>query len=85
MADDKPPRPPAKDRVASTRIPPEVYDAAARKAAERGSTISKILRAFLFLFSQDETPPGWPPEIADQEIRAAKRPRPRKRGKGKGK
>lgn len=83
MADDKPQRPPPKDKVVSTRVPPEVYDAAARKAEARGSTISKILRAFMFLFSQDETPPGWPPEIAEQEIRAAKRRKPRKPRKAK--
>lgn len=66
-------RPPAKDRVASVRVPPDVYEAAEAKAKERGSTVAKIIRSFLTLFAADETPPGWPPDMPDEEVRAAKR------------
>lgn len=68
-------RPPAKDHVVSARVPDDVYQAAEAKAKARGSTLGKVLRAFLHLFASDETPPGWPPDLPEQEVRAAKRPR----------
>jgi len=72
-------RPSAKDKVVSARVPDDVYDAAAAKAEARGLSISKVVRAFLFLFAHDETPPGWPPELPEQEIRAEKRPRKKRK------
>lgn len=78
MAGDKQ-RPPPKNVTVSARVPDEVYAAAKEKAEGRGSTLSKMVRAFLFLFAHDETPPDWPPEIADQEIRAQKRSRKRRK------
>jgi len=77
--DTMPERPPAKDHKLNVRVDPEIYAAAEAKAKARGSTVSKIVRAFLVLFAHDETPPGWPPELPEIEIRAEKRPRPKKR------
>ncbi len=71
-------RPPAKDRKVNVRVSEDVYQAASTKAGARGLTISKIIRSFLVLFANDETPPGWPPELPEQEVRAEKRPRKRK-------
>jgi antitoxin component of RelBE/YafQ-DinJ toxin-antitoxin module len=72
-------RPPAKDKVVSVRVPDEIFDAATAKAKERGLSISKVVRSFLFLFAHDETPPGWPPELPEQEVRAEERPRKKRR------
>jgi len=66
-------RPPPKDKKVNTRVPQDVYEAAEAKAKKRGSTLSKMIRAFLVLFANDETPEGWPPEVTEHEIRAAKR------------
>jgi hypothetical protein len=68
-------RPDARDHTVSFRISEQVYqDAAARAKLERRS-LGSILRAWLTLFSQDEAPS--PPELPDDETRAAKRPRPK--------
>lgn len=74
-------RPAAKDHVVTTRVSDDVYQAAEAKAEARGSTLGRVIRAFLVLFANDETPPGWPPELPELEVRAAKRPhkKPRKR------
>lgn len=81
MTKPQPPRerPPAKDHVVNTRVPDEVYELAAAKAEARGSTISRVMRAFLHLWAHDETPPGWPPELPELEVRAEKRPRKRRK------
>ncbi len=79
MTNDKPQRPPAKDHKLNVRVDDELYQLAEAKAKARGSTISKMVRAFLTLWAHDETPPGWPPELPEQEIRAEKRPRKKRK------
>lgn len=72
-----------KDRQVSIRVTDHDYEAAEAKARARGSTISKVLRAFLFLWIHDETPPGYPPDVPQVNDRAKEAKPRRPRGKQK--
>lgn len=69
-------RPAPRDKTVSTRIPPEVHQAAQKRAHAEGRNLSAILRAFLTLFAKGDAPS--PPMTPDEAIRAKKRLRPAK-------
>jgi len=73
-----------KNKVVAVRLPDDTYEAAKQKAESRGSTLAKVIQAFAHLFANDETPPGWPPDLPEATSRAAEtHPRNIKRDKKK--
>ena len=72
MADkEKRERPEARDDVISARVPKDVHRKAKARAKREGRNLSAILRAWLFLFAEDEAPS--PPTLPGEDTRAKKR------------
>ncbi len=65
------PRPPKKDRVVTVRVPEADYQAVKNIAKKRGMTMPAWLRAVFHVAAEGETPEGWPPEMPENEVRAA--------------
>ena len=59
-----------KTKLLTVRVSEETFDQAQQVAQGRGSTISKIIQSFLHLFANQETPPGWPPDLPEATGRA---------------
>ncbi len=76
MADQDQERPKPRDKTVGVRVDPETYDKAAARAKKEGRSISAILRAFFFLWAEDEIPS--PPVIEDERRRAAQRRKKKK-------
>ena len=84
MSPDEDDKPKHKGRVASSRVPDEVFERAQQRAKKGGRSLGQVIRAFLFGYADDEYPE--PPSRPDADTRAPQRPeaKPRKPRKRKG-
>jgi hypothetical protein len=73
-SDEKAPK--KRDASIGTKVPREIADAARKRAREEGRSLSEVLRSFLFFWANEETPPGFPPQLPGSNERAGKGGRP---------
>ena len=81
MTDSKPPkkRPELRDENVIFRVPSEFKEKAKKRAAEEGRSLSAILRSFLVLWAEHETPGNWTPDRLPGETTRAKKRRKKKK------
>jgi len=59
------------------KLPTTCSSASRKRAKEEGRSLSEVLRSFLFFWVNEETPPGFPPQLPGSNERAGKGGRPK--------